>query len=183
VNDAPMSYRAHQIFGAWLFAAGYKGEGEKELWKAIRLFPYDPVPSFLMAEEYRKNGACDRAIPLYRWALATTDSAANSVLGPFAKCLLQLGQVDSAHAIAMRGVERDQDLRVYRWLLHRIDSVRAVVRSGGPVGPMPRAWIPSTQAASNQAGVVRQPSQNAAPARAADDGAHSAKPAQGNSLR
>ncbi len=178
VNDAPMSYRAHQIFGAWLFASGYKGDGEKEMWTAIKLFPYDPVPAFLMAEEYRKSGACDRAIPLYKWALATTDSAATSVLSPYAKCMLQLGQVDSAHALAMRGIERDQDLRVYRWLLHRIDSVRAVVRSGGPVGPMPLAWVPPKQAASNQTGVVRQQSQNAVPAPSASAGVPTRKAVQ-----
>jgi hypothetical protein len=140
VHDAPESYRAHQIMGAWLFANGYKGEGEKEMWEAIRLFPYDPIPPFLMAEEYRKKGACDRAVPLYKWSLATTDTAGGFVLGPYTRCLLQLGRVDEAHQAAMRGVARGDQPRQYRWLLHRVDSVRTVVRSGGPVGPMPPAY-------------------------------------------
>jgi len=170
VGDAPNSYRAHQIFGAWLFASGYKGEGEKEMWTAIRLFPYDPIPSFLMAEEYRKKGACDRAVPLYKWALATTDSAAATVLTPYTKCLLQLGKLDEARAQAMRGITLGTDFKEYRWLLHRVDSVRAVVRRGGPVGPMPLAYVPPKPKTPAPTGVVRQPSQNAAVPRPADGG-------------
>ena len=161
VHDAPNSYRAHQIMGAWLFANGYKGEGEKEMWEAIRLFPYDPIPPFLMAEEYRKKGACDRAVPLYKWSLATTDTAAGFALGPYARCLLQLGQLDAAHAQAMRGVARGEELRSYRRLLHEVDSIRAVVRRGGPVGPMPSAYPTAPKAAMQKPGVVRHPSQNA----------------------
>ena len=159
LHDAPTSYRAHQIMGAWLFANDYKGAGEKEMWEAIRLFPYDPIPPFLMAEEYRKKGACDRAIPLYKWSLATTDTAAGFVLGPYARCLLQMGQLDEAHAQAMRGVARGAETRQYRYLLHRIDSIRAGVRRGGPVGPMPSAYPLPPRTAEKTTGVVRQPSQ------------------------
>ena len=170
VRDAPNSYRAHQIMGGWLFANGFKGEGEKQMWEAIRLFPYDPIPPFLMAEEYRKKGACDRAVPLYKWALATTDTAAGFVLGPYARCLLQLGQLDEARAQAMRGVARGVETRPFRFLLHRIDSVRAVVRSGGPVGPMPRAFPAPQKAAAAAPGALRQPSQNAPRGQAAGGG-------------
>lgn len=159
LRDAPNSYRAHQIMGAWLFANNYKGAGEQEMWEAIRLFPYDPIPPFLMAEEYRKKGACDRAVPLYKWSLATTDTAAGFVLGPYARCLLQLARLDEAHAAALRGVARGTDTRQYRFLLHRIDSIRAIVRRGGPVGPMPWAYPQAPQAAGKTDGVVRHPSQ------------------------
>ena len=159
LRDAPNSYRAHQIMGAWLFANNYKGAGEKEMWEAIRLFPYDPIPPFLMAEEYRKKGACDRAVPLYKWSLATTDTAAGFVLGPYARCLLQLARLDEAHAAALRGVARGAETRQYRFLLHRIDSIRAIVRRGGPVGPMPWAYPQPSQAAAKTNGVVRHPSQ------------------------
>lgn len=167
VKDAPRSYRAHQIFGAWLFASGYPAEGEQQLWEAIRLYPYDPIPPFLLAEEYRKKGACDRAVPLYKWSLSTTDSAFTSVSWPYAKCLLQLGKLDEAHKQAMAGVERGVLFRQYRIVLHRVDSVRAVVRSGGPVGPMPRAYIVPQTKPAKDTGVVRQPSQNAAVQQAA----------------
>lgn len=159
LRDAPNSYRAHQIMGGWLFARGFKGEGEKEMWTAIRLFPYDPIPPFLMAEEYRKKGACERAVPLYKWSLATTDTAAGFVLGPYTRCLLQLGQLDEAHAQAMRGVARGVETRQYRNLLHRVDSIRAIVRRGGDPGRMPSAYSqPRTTPAANP-GDVRQPSQ------------------------
>jgi len=114
-----------------------------------------------MAEEYRKKGACDRAVPLYKWALATTDTAMGFALGPYARCLLQLGQLDAAHAQAMRGVARGEEVRSYRRLLHEVDSIRTVVRRGGPVGPMPSAYPAAPRAAMQKTGVVRHPSQNA----------------------
>jgi hypothetical protein len=126
VHDAPTSYRAHQIMGAWLFVRGFKGEGEQEMLKAIRLFPYDPIPPFLLAEEYRKKGACDRALPLYKWSLATTDTAASFALGPYARCLLDAGRLDDARAEALRGIARGSDVRQFRKLLRQVDSSRVV---------------------------------------------------------
>jgi hypothetical protein len=142
------------------------GEGEKQMWEAIRLFPYDPIPPFLMAEEYRKKGACDRAVPLYKWSLATTDTAGGFVIGPYTRCLLQLGKVDEAHDAALRGVGRGDQPRQYRSLLHRVDSVRAVVRSGGPVGPMPPAYPQQVKRAQNAATESRNASRITVPAGA-----------------
>jgi len=182
VLDAPTSYRAHQIMGAWMFATGYKQDGEKEMWQAIRLFPYDPIPPYLMAEEYRKNGACDRAIPLYKWSLSTTDSAASAVLRPYARCQLQEGNVDAAYDLALRGLKRGVDFREYRWLLHRIDSVRTIIRRGGTVERMPLAYDPAAHAPAPKAGakpsgkpsagpgVVREASQKAVPSAATGSG-------------
>ncbi|HEX2780690.1 MAG TPA: tetratricopeptide repeat protein [Gemmatimonadaceae bacterium] len=129
VRDAPTSYRAHQIMGAWLFATGFRGEGEREMQEAIRLFPYDPIPPYLLAEEYRKKGACDRALPLYKWSLATTDTAASFALGPYARCLLNAGRLDEARAQTMRGIARGVDVRQFRKLLRQIDSARVVATS------------------------------------------------------
>ena len=124
VVDAPNSYRAHQIFGAWLFARGFRGQGEEQMWQAIRLFPYDPIPPYLLAEEYRKKGACDLAIPLYRWSLATTDTAASFSLAPYGRCLMKTGQYDLARAQALRGISRGDEVKHYRRLLMQIDSAR-----------------------------------------------------------
>ena len=123
--DAPTSYRAHQIMGAWLFAVGFPGEGEKHLWHAIKLYPYDPIPPYLLAEEYRKRGACDRALPLYKWSLATTDSAQGYALGPYARCLMATGQYEEARRQALRGIARGELVPDYRRLLRRVDSARA----------------------------------------------------------
>ncbi|NUS97299.1 MAG: hypothetical protein HOQ11_07820, partial [Gemmatimonadaceae bacterium] len=124
VHDAPDSYRAHQILGAWLFAKGFRGEGEREMLEAIRLFPYDPIPPYLLAEEYRKKGACDRALPLYKWSLATTDTAQSFSLAPYSRCLLKLGRLDEARQHALLGIERGSEVRQYRWLLRQVDSTR-----------------------------------------------------------
>ena len=124
VADAPNSYRAHQIFGAWLFARGFRGQGEEQMWQAIRLFPYDPIPPYLLAEEYRKKGACNLAIPLYRWSLATTDTAAGFSLAPYGRCLLKTHQYQLAKVQALRGISRGVEVRHYRRLLMQIDSAR-----------------------------------------------------------
>jgi hypothetical protein len=124
VIDAPRSYRAHQIFGAWLFARGFRGEGEEHMWQAINLFPYDPIPPYLLAEEYRKKGACNRAIPLYRWSLATTDTAAGFALGPYSRCLMKTGQFALARKQALRGISRGSEVPQYRKLLVQIDSAQ-----------------------------------------------------------
>ena len=124
IVDAPNSYRAHQIFGAWLFARGFRGQGEEQMWQAIRLFPYDPIPPYLLAEEYRKKGACNLAIPLYRWSLATTDTAASFSLAPYGRCLMKTGQYELARAQALRGIGRGVEVRHYRRLLMQIDSAR-----------------------------------------------------------
>ena len=131
VVDAPNSYRAHQIFGAWLFARGFRGQGEEQMWQAIRLFPYDPIPPYLLAEEYRKKGACDLAIPLYRWSLATTDTAASFSLAPYGRCLMKTGQYDLARAQALRGISRGDEVKHYRRLLMQIDSARRASVNGG----------------------------------------------------
>jgi hypothetical protein len=128
IIDAPDSYRAHQIMGAWLFAVGFPGEGEKHLWDAIKLYPYDPIPPYLLAEEYRKRGACDRALPLYKWSLATTDTAASFALVPYTRCLLATGQYEEARRQALRGIGRGQLVSDYRRLLRRVDSARTGAR-------------------------------------------------------
>ena len=70
VIDAPKSYRAHYMLGAWLFETGRKQEGEHSYRHAIALFPYDPFMSYNMALQYQTAGIYEAAIPLYKWAFA-----------------------------------------------------------------------------------------------------------------
>lgn len=70
VIDAPESYRAHYMLGAWLFETGRKREGEHAYRHAIALFPYDPFASYNMALQYQTAGMYEAAIPLYKWAFA-----------------------------------------------------------------------------------------------------------------
>lgn len=68
VLDAPRSYRAHYMRGAWMFETGRKKEGEHSYRHALKLFPYDPFLSYNLAFQYQTSGMYQAAIPLYRWA-------------------------------------------------------------------------------------------------------------------
>jgi protein O-mannosyl-transferase len=70
VIDAPQSYRAHYMLGAWMFETGRKKEGEHSYRHAIALFPYDPFMSYNMALQYQIAGMYEAAIPLYKWTFA-----------------------------------------------------------------------------------------------------------------
>lgn len=144
VQDAPDSYRAHQVFAVWLFAKGYMSDGEREMRRAIELFPYDPIPPYYLAEEYRKRGACDRALPLYRWSLATTDTAQGFALRPYVRCLIQEGQHEEARVQALKGIARGEDVTGFRRLLARADSGRRA----GTAGPLRARPVPRPVAGS-----------------------------------
>ena len=68
VIDAPRSYRAHYMLGAWRFETGRKIEGERSYRHALKLFPYDPFMSYNLAQQYQISSMYKPAIPLYRWA-------------------------------------------------------------------------------------------------------------------
>jgi len=70
VVDAPQSYRAHYMLGAWFFDTGHKREGEHEYRRALALFPYDPFMAYNLAMQYQTSGMYGAAIPLYRWAFS-----------------------------------------------------------------------------------------------------------------
>ena len=70
VIDAPQSYRAHYMLGAWMFQTGHKQQGEHSYRHAIALFPYDPFMSYNMALQYQTAGMYEAAIPLYKWTFA-----------------------------------------------------------------------------------------------------------------
>jgi protein O-mannosyl-transferase len=67
VVDAPQSYRANYMLGAWLFETGRKKQGEHYYRRALALFPYDPFMSYNFALQYQLAGMYAPAIPLYRW--------------------------------------------------------------------------------------------------------------------
>jgi tetratricopeptide (TPR) repeat protein len=68
VIDAPQSYRAYYMLGAWKFETGKKIEGERSYRHALKLFPYDPFMAYNLAQQYQTSGMFAAAIPLYRWA-------------------------------------------------------------------------------------------------------------------
>jgi hypothetical protein len=116
VVDAPQSYRAHYMLGAWMFETKRKKEGEHSYRRALALFPYDPFMSYNLALQYQMSGMYAAAIPLYRW---TFDLAPHFREGEgrenFAICLASVNQVTEAREqafIAMQyGGARLKDLR------------------------------------------------------------------------
>lgn len=68
VVDAPQSYRAFYMLGAWKFEIGKKIEGERAYRHALKLFPYDPFMSYNLAQQYQTSGMYKVAIPLYEWS-------------------------------------------------------------------------------------------------------------------
>lgn len=68
VADAPESYRAHYMLGAWMFQTNRKKEGEHYYRHALKLFPYDPFMAYNLAQQYQTSHMFKAAVPLYRWA-------------------------------------------------------------------------------------------------------------------
>src|SRR6185503_1049365 len=95
IVDSPDSYRAHFMLGVLLFEMRRLVEGEKHYREALRLFPYDPLMAYALAEQYRGAGLCKPAIPLYRALHATVPEARIGRIG-LASCLLEDFKLDEA---------------------------------------------------------------------------------------
>lgn len=100
IIDSPYSYRAHFMLGAMLFDKKRKTEGEAHYRQAIRLFPYDPLMIYVLAEQYRAAGRCDKALPLYRAFFELREGAARGNLG-MASCLLMTNHLSEARERAL----------------------------------------------------------------------------------
>ena len=135
VIDAPLAYRAHYMRGAWSFERKRRREGEEEFRKALSLFPYDPWLAFNLAEQYRKAGLCDPAIPLYRWARGVDP---NFPMGrtQLAVCLLEEGQYDEAKKSATEAIRAGGDLKMLRRIIFTADSAKAADAAVAPSKPV-----------------------------------------------
>jgi hypothetical protein len=130
VIDAPDSYRAHYMLGAWSFEKDRKKLGEAEYRKALALFPYDPFLAYNMAEQYKKVGLCRQAIPFYRWS---RNIQADFPLGraAFAHCLLEIGSYDEARKMAFEAMSAGGELKQARRLVFLADSAKAADTARG----------------------------------------------------
>jgi hypothetical protein len=124
VMDAPDSYRAHYMLGAWSFEKQRKRIGELEYKKAMSLFPYDPFLAYNLAEQYRKTNMCRPAIPLYRWSRALDP---DFPLGrtAYAICLLEDGRFADAKAAAFEAMRGGGDVKIARRVIFLADSARS----------------------------------------------------------
>jgi protein O-mannosyl-transferase len=135
VEDSPLSYRAQQAYGTWLFMKGRRAEGEKHLRIAIAMFPYDAGPHVDLADSYRFAGLCAPARDLYQRVLGLGMLVDRARLG-LILCLLQDGQYGEAAAQARIGAsENGSQVAAFRRLLAAADSGTAaspIRQTGAP---------------------------------------------------
>jgi hypothetical protein len=137
IADAPQTYRAHYMLGAWNFEHKRLRIGEEEYKTALRLFPYDPYLSYNLAEQYRSLNLCGPALPLYQWT-HTLDP--NFPLGhaAYAWCLLNEDHYDEAKVQALAAIRRGGSLTLMHRILFIADSAKAAETHRG-AGAVARA--------------------------------------------
>ena len=117
VVDAPTSYRTHWLLGNHLRETRRRDEGLLHLEHALRLFPYDPILPYVVADGLRMRGNCEPAVQLYQWAFELAPSLRHRQLG-LSICLLQLLRLDEAKAVALDalryGAKYDEATEVIR---------------------------------------------------------------------
>ncbi len=130
--DAPLSYRAHDVYAGLLFDRGDKIGGEREARIALALYPHDPVLYRDLAQEYMRAGMCTPAIPLLRRSIEEPASVETDAHLLLAECLLAEHDPSSARAEVLRGVAQGPYVYYgagYHKVLIAIDSA-----TGGPQG-------------------------------------------------
>lgn len=123
VRDVPNSYRLHYLLGNHLLETGRPDEAFRHHQEALRLFPYDPILPYMVAEHYRRAGRCAPAITLYRWAFELARSLRPQQLG-LASCLLQTMQLEESRAVALDAIRHGARYRPARDLVRAADAGR-----------------------------------------------------------
>ncbi|GAC1688611.1 MAG: tetratricopeptide repeat protein [Gemmatimonadaceae bacterium] len=123
--DAPQSYRARWAHAAYLFEQGDTLRGERELRKAITLFPYDGDPMMDLANKYRARLRCEPAEVLYR-AVLNLNPVFTEARRSLAACLVWRGEFAAARQEAQTGLAYGYAASDFRILLAIADSALAV---------------------------------------------------------
>jgi Tfp pilus assembly protein PilF len=137
IHDAPTSYRAHFMYAVHLADHQRWPEAEYQFWSAIRLFPYDHLAVYSLADLYRSQGMCDKAIVQYRWLMALQPQWGRAHLN-YATCLLAVGRADDARANALEALRDGTNIRYVRPVLQAIATSRAPAprdSTQAPAGP------------------------------------------------
>jgi len=135
VRDAPLSYRAHDVYAGQLFEIGDRRDGEKEARIALHLYPHDGILYRDLANEYMRAGLCKPAVPLLKRSIAesTGQSDAHVLL---ARCLLVEGDTAGARKQILRGVADGPYGPVYHQVLLSVDSVESRATRERPASPV-----------------------------------------------
>jgi hypothetical protein len=123
VKDAPTSYRVHWLLGNHLLATNRKSEGLPHMQEALRLFPYDPLLPFVLADALRERGNCSTAIPLYEWAFELSPGAKARQLG-LAICLANTLRFDDARRAALEALGHGAHYGTSIAVIRAIESAR-----------------------------------------------------------
>jgi len=123
VKDVPNNYRLHYLMGNLMFERQRKKEGEAHFREALRLFPYDPILPFTLAEQYRRAGMCEPAIPLYQWAFELGPMLRYGEVG-LAGCLLESLRFDEAKTAALNAIRYGGKFTVARQMLRATNAAR-----------------------------------------------------------
>jgi tetratricopeptide (TPR) repeat protein len=124
VIDAPRDYYTHYLWADQLFNEGRTDDAAREAGRSIDLSRGYPPALALLADVYARDGACDRAIPLWRRALRVMPWLVPPRIG-LATCLVRTGEYADARAVATEGIahgETDPGLR------HAIASADSAAR-------------------------------------------------------
>jgi hypothetical protein len=117
--DAPGNYRGHALLGRHLFAQGHRQEGIQQMLIALDLYADDDAIWSDTADLYRRMGRCDKAMPLYRRAIAL-DHAQPNVRGSMASCLMRLGRFAAARQ-ELQSLTADGYIQ-FQFMLPAVDS-------------------------------------------------------------
>lgn len=123
VRDVPNNYRLHYLLGNHLLETGRPDEAFRHHQEALRLFPYDPILPYMVAEHYRRVGRCEQAITLYRFAFDLARSLRQHQLG-LASCLLQTLRLDESRDVALDAIRHGARYPLARDLIRAVDAGR-----------------------------------------------------------
>jgi hypothetical protein len=158
IVDAPNSYRAHYMLGAWLFERDRLSEGEHHYRQALHLFPYDPYMAFNLGQQYQRVGMCDPALTMYRWTYETSpEFEVGRSRFHYAKCLLRKKEYAEARRQALYGIQLGgASLKLLRGIIAAADS--GLMKSERKTHP--RSGTDPVKVGVAQDGKVRSPMQN-----------------------
>jgi hypothetical protein len=121
IVDSPRSYRMHWLLGYHLKTTNRADEGLLHLEQAFRLFPYDPVPPYIVADGLRERGNCVVAEKLYRWSFELSRSLRRYQLG-LSICLAHMMRLEEARAVALDAIRYGAKYRPAVELLRSIEA-------------------------------------------------------------
>ena len=132
VADAPLSFKAHYVYGGMLFEERHARDAEIQWLIAIRLMPDYYAVRVDLAHKYRELHHCDAAVPLYLKALAIEPALPLARIGLVA-CYLELAQFRKARLTALLARSEGYSPRAFRFTAEIADSALVATDSGGGI--------------------------------------------------